>query len=177
MEAALISVAFVLILLGCAFVFLPGLPGPIVAWTGPFVYFAFSKAPPEEALPFIGAGTLVASGVLALLALAFDFLSSWWGAAKFGATWRGGIGALVGAIAGPVVFSPLGGFIGMLIGLAVGPIVGALVGELLGGRGWREGARAGWGPLIGALAATAVKLLYCTGVFAWMLAATLADLL
>ena len=100
MEAALISVAFVLILLGCAFVFLPGLPGPIVAWAGPFVYFAFSKAPPEEALPFIGAGTLVASAVLALLALAFDFFSSWWGAAKFGATWRGGLGAIIGSVLG-----------------------------------------------------------------------------
>lgn len=171
MEIALVIAAFVLILLGCVFVFVPGLPGPLVAWAGPLIYFIFTKAEPGESLPFIGAGPLIVAGVLAALTLAFDFFSSWWGAAKFGATWRGGLGALIGAIAGPILFSPLGGIFGMLLGLLVGPIVGAFAGELLGGSGWRESARAGWGTLLGALAATLVKLFYCLCVFVWMLAA------
>lgn len=174
MEIALIVIAFVLILLGCVFVFLPGLPGPLVAWSGPLVYFIFTKAPAEEMLPSVNAGTLAAGGVFACLVLAFDFLSSWWGAKKFGATWRGGVGALVGAIVGPMVFSPLGGIPGMLLGLLVGPIVGAIIGELLGGNDWKQSSRAGWGTLLGTLVATVVKLFYCLVVFVWFLGAVLA---
>lgn len=167
MEILAIAAAFLLILVGCVFVFLPGLPGPIVAWCGPFVYFLIS----EKTLPGVGVGTLAVAGALALLALVFDFVSSWWGAAKFGATWRGGVGALVGAIAGPIIFSPIGGIPGMLLGLIVGPIVGAVAGEFLSGRDFRGSARAGWGTMIGAIAAMVVKLLYCLGVFVWFLGA------
>lgn len=175
MELALIVAAFALILLGCVCVFLPGAPGTLVAWAGPLVYFVFTKADADGgALPFIGAGTLILSGVLAALTLAFDFASSWWGAAKFGATWRGGLGALIGAFVGPLVFSPIGGVFGMLLGLLVGPIVGAVAGELLGGRALRESARAGWGTLLGAIAAMVVKLFYCLAVLVWMIAAVVA---
>lgn len=170
MEIALVVIAFFLILLGCVFVFVPGLPGPLVAWSGPLVYFIFST--PDDggnASSLIGAGTLTFAGILAAATLAFDFFSSWWGAAKFGATWRGGVGALVGAIVGPILFSPLGGIAGMLCGLLVGPIVGAALGEFLGGSDWRESARAGWGTLLGAIAATSVKLFYCLCVFVWFL--------
>lgn len=174
MEIALIAIAFVLILLGCVFVFVPGVPGTLIAWAGPLIYFIFSKGGENgETLPLIGVGSLIVSGVFALLTLAFDFVSSWWGAAKFGATWRGGLGALIGAVVGPIVFSPLGGIPGILLGLLVGPLIGAVVGELLGGRGWRKSARAGWGTLLGTLAATVVKLFYCLAVLVWMLAAVL----
>lgn len=174
MEIALIIIAFVLILLGCVFVFVPGLPGPLIAWTGPLVYFVFSEAPPEQALPFIGTWSLAISGVFAAGTLVFDFFSSWWGAKKFGATWRGGLGALVGAIAGPILFSPFGGIFGALLGLLVGPLVGAVVGELLGGNDWQKSTRAGWGTLLGTLAATIVKLFYCLCIVVWMLAAVIA---
>lgn len=174
MEIVLIVVAFILILLGCVFVFVPGLPGPLVAWCGPLVYVLFTKSSPEEMLPAMNTGTLVVSGLFAVFTLAFDFVSSWWGAKKYGATWRGGVGALVGAIIGPIVFSPLGGVPGMLLGFLVGPLVGAVLGELLGGRDWKNSSRAGWGTLIGTLLATVVKLFYCLGVFVWLLGALLA---
>lgn len=169
MEVALIIGAFLLVLLGCIFVFLPGLPGPLVAWSGPLVYFVFTPAPEGEMLPFIGITSLVLSGIIAVLTLIFDFVSGWWGAAKFGATWRGGLGALIGAIVGPIVFSPLGGIPGMLLGLVVGPIAGAVIGELLGGNNWRKSTRAGWGTLLGAIAAMVVKLAYCLFVLVWLL--------
>ena len=174
MEITLIVIGFVLVFLGCVFVFVPGLPGPIVAWCGPLVYFVFTKSSPEEMLPSIGTGTLIVSGIFAVLTLVFDFVSSWWGAKKFGATWRGGVGALVGAIAGPILFSPLGGAFGMLLGLLVGPLVGAILGELLGGNDWKNSSRAGWGTLIGTLVATVVKLFYCLVVLVWLFGSVLA---
>ncbi|MGN0861224.1 MAG: DUF456 domain-containing protein [Candidatus Spyradosoma sp.] len=173
MEITLIVIAFVLSLLGCVLVFVPGVPGPLVSWAGPLVYFVFSVAPPEEALSLIGVTSLVVSGVLAVLTLVFDFLSSWWGAKKFGATWRGGLGALIGAILGPILLSPLGGILGALLGLLLGPLVGAVVGELLGGNDWRKSARAGWGTLLGTLAATVVKLFYCLCILLWLCCAVI----
>lgn len=201
MEIAIVVVAFVLILLGCVFVFVPGVPGPLVAWCGPLVYFLFSgaeKSPPAdvpaeipadaaivpaafpdasavpaadaETFALIGAGTLAAAAVLALLTIVFDFFSSWLGAKKYGATWRGGIGAFVGAIAGPILCSPLGGVAGSLLGLLVGPIVGAILGELLGRNTLRGSARAGWGTFVGAVAAMVVKLFYCLAIFVWLVA-------
>lgn len=172
MEIVLISSAFLLSLLGCVFVFLPGIPGPLVAWAGPLVYFAFTEDPQ---IPFLGIGTLVFSGIFAVLTLIFDFFSSWWGAAKFGATWRGGLGAFIGAIIGPIVFSPLGGIFGMLLGLLVGPIIGAVLGEFLGGSDFRKSTKAGWGTLLGALAAMAVKLFYCLAVLVWMICIVLCN--
>lgn len=199
MEIVLIVAAFVLILLGAVFVFLPGVPGPLVSWLGPFVYFLFTETPPATDAPaadaatisagttdvavptgmtdatsatlsFIGAGTLAVAFALAVLTIVFDVFSSWLGAVKFGATWRGGVGALIGAFVGPMLFSPLGGIFGALLGLLVGPLVGAIVGELLGRRSLLGSARAGWGTLLGALAATAVKLFYCFAVFVWFAA-------
>jgi len=169
MEIFLIVCAFLLILLGCAFVFLPGLPGPIVAWCGPLIYFIFSNAEPP--LEWVGIKTLTVAGFFAVLAIVFDFVSSWCGAAKFGATWRGGLGAFVGAIVGPLVFSPIGGIFGMLLGLLVGPIIGAVLGEYLSGRDLRGSTRAGWGTLVGAIAATCVKLFYCLALLVWFIAA------
>lgn len=217
MEIVLIVAAFVLILLGAVFVFLPGVPGPLVSWLGPFIYFLFTETPPaidapaadaaaadaaatsagatDVAVPtgmtdatsaalsagtsadaalatlsFIGAGTLAVAFALAVLTIVFDVFSSWLGAVKFGATWRGGVGALIGAFVGPMLFSPLGGIFGALLGLLVGPLVGAIIGELLGRRSLLGSARAGWGTLLGALAATAVKLFYCFAVFVWFAA-------
>lgn len=179
METAIAALAFVLILLGCVFVFVPGVPGPLVAWCGPLVYFLFSgtgeaaenaPATDAEAFALIGAGTLAVAAVLALLTIALDFFSSWLGAKKYGATWRGGVGAFAGAIAGPILCSPLGGILGSLLGLLVGPIVGAIFGELLGRNTLRGSARAGWGTFVGALAAMAVKLFYCLAMLVWFVA-------
>lgn len=196
MEIVLIVAAFVLILLGAVFVFLPGVPGPLVSWLGPFVYFLFTETSPATDAPAadaatisagttdvavptgmtdatsaaLSAGTLAVAFALAVLTIVFDVFSSWLGAVKFGATWRGGVGALIGAFVGPMLFSPLGGIFGALLGLLVGPLVGAIVGELLGRRSLLGCARAGWGTLLGALAATAVKLFYCFAVFVWFAA-------
>ncbi len=167
MEIALLIFAVLLILAGSVFVFVPAVPGTLIAWAGPAIYFLFSKEP----LPSFSTAAIVVSGVLAAGTVAFDFLASLWGAKRYGATWRGGLGALLGAIVGPIALSPLGGFLGALLGLLVGPLVGAFLGEIVGGNGWQKSARAGWGTLIGALAALWVKLLFCMGLLVWMVAA------
>lgn len=172
MEVFLVVLAFVLLLVGVIGIFVPVIPGPLVAWSGILVYFVFT--PSEMLFPFVNIWTLTISGALVAASFVFDYLSSYWGAVKFGATWRGGVGALVGAIVFPLVLSVLAfGIAGTVIGLLVGPIIGAFVGEYLGGNTCGGSARAGLGTLVGAIAATLAKLFVCMLLIVWFVSAAI----
>lgn len=160
-----------MLLVGIVGVFVPVIPGPLVAWAGVLIYYICTPA--EDLLPMVNLWTIIISGVLVAGSFLFDYLSGYWGAVKFGATWRGGVGALIGGIFFPFVLSfIMVGIPGMIVGLLVGPIVGAFIGELCGGNTYRQSARAGAGTLIGALAATLVKLFVCMLLFVWILLAS-----
>lgn len=175
-EILWLVLAFSAILAGTVGVFVPVIPGPLLAWSGILVYFL--ATPAEALLPSVNVWTISVSGAFVAASFVFDYLSSYWGAVKFGATWRGGVGALVGAIAFPLVLSLfMAGIPGAVLGLLVGPIVGAFVGEYLGGNTCGGSARAGLGTLAGAIAATLVKLFVCTALFVWMVCAALAGAL
>jgi uncharacterized protein len=86
---------------------------------------------------------LLVLAMLTAAALAFDFLAGMFGANKFGATWRGMPGAM------------LGGLVGLFFGLAgiiVGPFVGATLLELLGDRELKLALKAGLGATLGLFA-------------------------
>jgi uncharacterized protein YqgC (DUF456 family) len=147
--------AAILVLVGLAGVILPALPGiPLVfagmllaAWAGGF----------EQ----IGAGTLVALGVLTLLSVAVDFWATAMGAKRVGASRLAIIGAVVGTL--------LGLFLGPL-GLFLGPFLGALAGELLHGRRLDQAAKVGFGTWMGIVFGIALKLMLALamlGLFAW----------
>ena len=94
----------------------------------------------------------VTLGILLLLTLAsfgLDFLGGYIGAKHFGASRWGTFGAVIGAAVGL--------FFG-LVGLFIGPVVGAIVGEFIAGKRMVEAGRAGWGSLLGNLAAMIGKL-------------------
>lgn len=78
------------------------------------------------------------------------FLTRLLGRKKFGATWKGAVGALLGALVGFFLPPPL-------FWLIAGPILGAIVGELLAGRTWKAGSKAGFGTLLGGILAFALK--------------------
>lgn len=105
-----------LILIGLLGTFLPALPGmPLIfggmllaAWVGDF--------------QIIGGWTLLALGILSLLALGIDIAASAMGAKRVGASGKAVLGAALGTL--------LGLFFG-IPGLLVGPFVGAVAGELI----------------------------------------------
>lgn len=175
MEVLWIILLSLVLLIGAVGVFVPVIPGPLVAWAGMLAYYICT---PEDALwPTVNLWTLIISGVLVAGSFVFDYWSSYWGAVKFGATWRGGLGALVGAIVFPMVLSVfMAGIPGAILGLLVGPIIGAFIGEYLGGNSCGGSARAGLGTLVGALAATLVKLFVCMLLIVWFLAAVFLGL-
>lgn len=111
----------------------------------------------------LGWKSIAVLALLTLVSYAVDFAGSWLGAKRFGATRWGAIGAVVGALAG-IFFG--------LPGLFLGPVIGALVGEIVGGMKLIDAGRAGWGALLGNLAATVAKMVIGLAMISWFLVAT-----
>ncbi len=103
---------------------LPGIPGfpliigSVLAW-GFLTKFAG-----------IGWSMVVVISLLVLSAIA-DFLGSYLGAKRFGASKWGQIGAIVGLVLGVFGLLPALPLGGPLIGLFFGPFIGAFIGEIL----------------------------------------------
>ena len=143
-----------LIIVGIAGTVIPVLPGV------PLVFGGMWLAAWADDYRHVGTWTLLALGMLSVLALLIDFFASLVGARRVGASsraiWGASIGMLVGLFFG-------------LPGLLLGPFVGALAGELSAGRGLGQATRVGVGTWIGLLFGTLAKIALCftmLGVFA-----------
>ena len=105
----------------------------------------------------IGAGTIAIVIALALLGELFELWFGYGLARRYGGSKRAGWGALIGGLVGaiigvpvPIIGSVIGGFVGAFAGATLleysrSPVAGAAV-------------RAGWGALLGRVAATAAKM-------------------
>ena len=133
-QIAGLSLALLVMLAGLIGSVLPGLPGTplmLIAAIGHRLYFGAAG---------VSDLVLVILVVLAVASLLFDFLASVLGAKKFGSTWRGAVGAVVGGIIGLFFALP---------GIILGPFLGALLFEMLGDREFKAAARAGLGATLG----------------------------
>lgn len=135
--------AALLVSAGLAGLVLPALPGPPLIFAGLFL------AAWAEDFAYVGAGTLIVLGVLAVLTYLADLWATMFGAKRFGASKRAIIGALIGGLVGLFL-----GFPGVLFG----PFIGAVIGELSAQRGLRDATRAGIGATVGLAIGVAVKL-------------------
>lgn len=120
-------------LIGCVIPALPGTPLMLAAAIGHRLYFGAAS---------VSNFVLTMLVILTLVSLVFDFLAGMFGAKKFGATWRGALGAVVGGIVG-LFFS--------LPGIILGPFIGAVLFELLGDREFEKAMKAGAGATVGLL--------------------------
>ena len=118
---------------------LPGTPLVLIAAIGHRLYFGDASASNT---------ILIILVVLTLVSLVFDFLASMLGAKKFGATWRGVIGGVIG-----LFFN--------LPGIILGPFLGAMLFEMLGGQEFKKATRAGLGATIGLLLGIVGKFSIC----------------
>ena len=143
-----LSVVLLIFAVGILGTLIPVLPGTIVAFSGVFIHKLWMGVE-SVSWTFVAICALIAAA-----SLLFDWLFTWWGAKRYGASAKGALGAIVGGILGIFLLSPL-------IGLIVGPIAGAILFELMDGRDRPEALRAGWGTFIGSVAAFGVKMV-CT---------------
>lgn len=143
-EYTALGVTGLIFLIGLVTSLLPVVPGNFIVWAGVIVHKLWLGD------ASVSWQIVIITGVLTLLGQAGDLLLGIWGARKFGATWKGAVGALLGAGIGFFVPPPL-------FWLIVGPILGAIAGEIYAGRTWQDGSRAGLGTIIGGAVAFAVK--------------------
>jgi uncharacterized protein YqgC (DUF456 family) len=93
--------------------------------------------------------TVVVMGILTVLAIVVDYVTTTLSAKRAGASKQGMIGAFVGAIAG--LFTGLWGLVFM-------PLVGAAIGELIAHKDMFRAGKVGAATWFGMLIAIAVKL-------------------
>ncbi|MGG6270480.1 DUF456 domain-containing protein [Leptolyngbya sp. AN03gr2] len=150
---ALYCVLLLAMLVGIIGAVVPGIPGTslilasIVIW-GAVRGFADLTVP------------LVVGIVVFVLSLGIDFLATYWGAKKAGASNWGQIGAFVGFILGFLGFLPtlpIGGPLGPIIGLFFGPLVGAIVGEFLYRKDAMIAIKAGIGIVVGSVVGNLIQ--------------------
>ena len=141
MLATLIASLFIAVgILGCL---LPVLPGTVIAFIG----IALHKLLLGEAS--VSWGFVGLALAITVFSIVVDVWCTWWGARRFGASWKGALGAVLGGIAGLIFFS--------LPGLIIGPVVGAILFELMDDRAAPEAVAAGVGTIVGGLVAFFLK--------------------
>lgn len=145
---------YILLIVGAVGSFIPVVPGPLLAGVGIFCVKVFAPDFP------VSWGLSVASLVVAVLAQLVDFVATWLGAKKFGATWRGVLGAFVGVIAGMFIPPPL-------FWIFVAPLVFALLFEWIGGASLKNATRAGVGAFIGSTLSSVLKFVMMVLLAAW----------
>lgn len=148
----------VLMAVGLIGTILPIFPGTTIILGAAFLH-RFMLGPERS----LGWSSLAVLAVLTLASYGIDLAGTWWGARRFGATRWGTLGAVAGAVVG-IFFG--------LPGLLLGPVIGALAGEIISGMKLVEAGRAGWGALLGNIAAMLGKLLIALAMVSWFLVTT-----
>lgn len=142
METVLLIIGIILIIIGLVGCFVPGLPGP------PLAYFSLLLLQIGPVIPFSLKFMIIMALVVAGVTL-IDYLVPAYGAKRWGGSRYGIIGALIGVIVGIFVFPP--------IGFIIFPLLGALVGEILNGATTDKAFKAAFGTFVGLLLGTLLK--------------------
>jgi len=152
----LLSIA--LILTGLAGIVLPALPGTL------FVLAGIVLAGWIDDFQRVGAWTIGAVTVLAVIAWLMDYVAATLGAKRAGASRQAVIGAALGTVVGV--------FMG-LVGVLFMPLVGAAVGEFIARREHGQALRVGIATWIGLLAGMLAKFILAFAMIGIFVAALL----
>jgi uncharacterized protein len=156
--AVVIILSLILIVLG-----LPGL------WIMVATAVTYNLVVPGEPIGWV---SLVAVGVLALVAELLEFSLAGTYARKYGGSRRAGWGAIIGGIVGAMVGVPVP-IVGPVIGAFIGTFVGAAIAELSGGSSAGAATRVAKGAFIGRVVSTALKIAIGFTIGIWIFIAAL----
>ena len=155
MDFILLTLGFLLVILGVLGSFLPVLPGPMTGWFGLLVLHL------TEAVPmnwwFLGPWLLLAIAIFLL-----DYIIPAIGTKKFGGSRSGMIGTSIGLLIGLFFLGPFG--------IIIGPFVGAFVGEMIHQNNSKKATKAAFGSFLGFLTGTFLKFIVAIvffGLFIW----------
>ena len=143
MDIFLLTISFIIMIVGIIGSVIPVLPGPLSSWLGLFIFSNISKVEVSNNLLFI---TLI----VALIIFILDYILPIYTSKKFGASKYGIIGASVGTVIG-LFFPPLG--------IVFGSIIGAISGEMLLNKNIKKSINAATGVFLGLLVSGFTKAL------------------
>ena len=145
LETLLISLAFILLLVGIVGSVLPILPGPPLSWIGLLV-LKFAPSLSDR----ISWTEIIVLGLFTLLIAILDNVLPIWSTKKIGGNkkvvWGAGIGFIAGFWFGP-------------LGIILGPFVGALIGGLISGSKVDVAVKHASGAFIGFMAGIVLKFI------------------
>jgi uncharacterized protein len=143
---------FLVLLMGIGVIgaVVPAIPGASL------VLFAIVVWGAANGFATVGVALGVAIAVL-LLSIGIDFLATYWGAKRAGASQWGQIGAVIGLILGIVGFLPALPFGGPLVGILLGPVIGAVVGEFIYQPDLKRAMKAAIGIVVGSLVGNLIQ--------------------
>lgn len=144
-EYTALGVTTLIFMLGLAGSLLPVVPGSLIVWLGVLIHRLWMGADASVTWKIV-----ILTGIITLIGQLADFVMGVWGARRFGASWKGAMGAFIGAFVGFFIPPPL-------FWLIVGPVIGAIIGEMAAGRSFRDGGKAGIGTVVGGIIAFALK--------------------
>jgi len=140
---AIVTTSLILFV-GVLFTVIPVIPGTLIVWLGVLLHRVWMGPEASVTWTFILIGLTVV-----VFAQVLDILMTYWGAKRFGASWKGALGAALGGIVG-LSLGPLG--------MIAGTFLGAVLFEWLNVRDHCRAVKAGVGTLVGTLAAMFAKL-------------------
>jgi uncharacterized protein len=143
MEIALTVLAILLVVIGLVGTVLPALPGV------PLIFGGLLLIAYQDGFNKVGVVMLVILGVLALLAVAVDYVAAIFGAKRVGASRLALIGATIGTL--------LGLFFGF-VGLIFGPFIGAAAGEFIARQDTIQAGKVGLATWLGIVIGVVAKL-------------------
>ena len=143
-EYTALGLTSLIFMIGLATSLLPVVPGSLIVWSGIIIHKLWMGD------ASVAWKIVIITGVITLIGQIADFVMGIWGARKFGASWKGALGAFIGAFVGLLIPPPL-------FWLIVGPVIGAIIGELCAGRTFKAGGKAGFGTVVGGIVAFALK--------------------
>lgn len=156
MDLILVSIGFILCIVGLIGSVLPVLPGPPLGWLG-LLFFELTVAIPANYW-FLGITFLIAIGIFLL-----DYMMPAISTKKFGGSKAGALGAVLGLIIGILAPIPFG--------FLIGPFFGAFIGEIFFNKTkGPQALKSALGSFLGFLASTIMKLtisLVFLGIFIW----------
>lgn len=147
MSILLITLGFLLCVLGIIGSFLPVLPGPPISWLGLLLFYLAPAIPMDYTV-------LIVTFLVALIVFVLDYIVPAIGTKSYGGSKYGVIGTTIGLVIGLIAPIPFG--------FLIGPFIGAFIGEFIFNKSKGKTAlRAAYGSFLGFLGSTLMKFTFC----------------
>ena len=146
-------ILILILLLGVAGTLIPFLPGIPIMFLAILLYSFLDGW--VNFSPFF----VAIVGIFTLITFFIDYLGSYWGIKKLGASKAGIWGGIIGSIVGIFSMGPLG--------LLIGPVIGVVVGELLAGKDFIQAFKVSLGNFVGLLGSALLQLIIALAILFW----------